>query len=64
LAGLSFVFGFAMVWYMWLVAIVSFAAIVVVAIAHTFNYHRDYYLTADEVRRVETSRTELMARHV
>ncbi|WP_279237452.1 cytochrome o ubiquinol oxidase subunit I [Dyella sedimenti] len=64
MAGLSFVFGFAMVWYMWLLAIVSFAALLVVAIAHTFDYHRDYYLSADEVRRVEATRTELLARHV
>ncbi|WP_243048599.1 cytochrome o ubiquinol oxidase subunit I [Dyella sp. RRB7] len=64
LAGLSFVFGFAMIWYMWPLAIVSFAGILVVAIAHTFNYHRDYYLSADEVRRVEASRTELLASHV
>ncbi|WP_114240193.1 cytochrome o ubiquinol oxidase subunit I [Dyella sp. C9] len=64
LGGLSFIFGFAMIWYMWLVAILSFAGILVVAIAHTFNYHRDYYLSADDVRRVEASRTELLARHV
>ncbi len=64
LAGLSFVFGFAMIWYMWLIAAVSFALLLLVAIAHTFNYHRDYYLSADEVNRVEASRTELLARHV
>jgi cytochrome o ubiquinol oxidase subunit 1 len=64
LAGLSFVFGFAMIWYMWLLAAVSFALLLLVAIAHTFNYHREYYLSADEVNRVEASRTELLARHV
>ncbi len=64
LGGLSFVFGFAMIWYMWLVAAVSFAALLIVAIAHTFNYHRDYYLPAEEVSRVEALRTELLARHV
>ncbi len=64
LGGLSFVFGFAMIWYMWLVAALSFAALLIVAIAHTFNYHRDYYLPAEEVSRVEALRTELLARHV
>ena len=64
MAGLSFVFGFAMIWYMWLVAAVAFVALLVVAIGHTFNYHRDYYLGADEVTRTEASRTELLASHV
>jgi len=64
LGALSFVFGFAMIWYMWLVAALSFLAILVVAITHTFNYDRDYYIPADEVRRVEQSRTELLASHV
>jgi len=64
MGGLSFVFGFAMIWYMWLLAAVSFIALLAVAIGHTFNYHRDYYLSADEVTRVEASRTELLANHV
>jgi cytochrome o ubiquinol oxidase subunit I len=64
MAGLSFVFGFAMIWYMWLLAAVSFIALLAVAIGHTFNYHRDYYLSSDEVTRTEASRTELLASHV
>ena len=64
LGALSFVFGFAMVWYMWLLAAVSFVAILAVAIAHTFNYEREYYLSADDVRRIEQTRTELLASHV
>ena len=64
MAALSFVFGFAMIWYMWLLAAVSFIALLAVAIAHTFNYHRDYYLGAEEVTRTEASRTELLASHV
>jgi len=64
LGALSFVFGFAMIWYMWLVAAVAFVTMLVVAIAHTFNYDREYYIPADEVRRVEQARTELLASHV
>ncbi|HUA79217.1 MAG TPA: cytochrome o ubiquinol oxidase subunit I [Dyella sp.] len=56
LAVLSFIFGFAMVWYMWLLAAVSFVAVLAVGIHHTFNYNRDYYITADEVSRVEAAR--------
>ncbi|WP_199535348.1 cytochrome o ubiquinol oxidase subunit I [Dyella sp. AtDHG13] len=64
MGGLSFVFGFAMIWYMWLLAAVSFIALLAVAIGHTFNYHRDYYLSSEEVTRTEASRTELLASHV
>jgi len=53
LSALAIVFGLAMTWYVWWLAIVSFAAIFVVAIAHTFNYHRDYHVTPEEVARTE-----------
>ncbi|OZI61925.1 cytochrome o ubiquinol oxidase subunit I [Bordetella genomosp. 11] len=64
LAGLSTVFGFGMIWHMWLLVIVSFVAVLAVAIGHTFNYKRDYYIPADEVVRVEAERTRLLANHV
>ncbi|MGU3663206.1 cytochrome o ubiquinol oxidase subunit I [Methylobacterium sp. A49B] len=57
LAGLNFTFGIAMVWYVWWLAALSFVAIFVVAIAHTFNYKRDYYIPADTVSRTERQRT-------
>ncbi len=41
----------------WLAASFSFLAIFVVAIAHTFNYKRDYYIPADVVSRTEGQRT-------
>jgi cytochrome o ubiquinol oxidase subunit 1 len=64
MAALSFVFGFAMIWYMWLLAIVAFVSLLLVAIGHTFNYDREYYIPADEVSRIEQSRTDLLASHV
>ncbi len=57
LAGLNFAFGLAMIWYVWWLAALSFVAIFVVAIAHTFNYNRDYYIPADVVSRTEGQRT-------
>jgi cytochrome o ubiquinol oxidase subunit 1 len=57
LAGLNFAFGLAMIWYVWWLAALSFVAIFVVAIAHTFNYKRDYYIPADIVSRTEGQRT-------
>jgi cytochrome o ubiquinol oxidase subunit 1 len=61
LAVLSIAFGFAMVWYMWWLAIASFIGIVGFTIFHTFNYQRDYHLTLDEVVRAEQERTQLLA---
>lgn len=61
LAGLSVVFGFAMVWHIWWLAIVSLVAIMVVTIAHTFNYNRDFYIPAEEVAAVEARRTQMLA---
>jgi cytochrome o ubiquinol oxidase subunit 1 len=64
LAGLSTVFGFAMIWHMWPLAVLSFVLLVSTAIFHTFNYQRDYHIDADEVIRTEGARTRLLASHV
>ncbi|AMM25065.1 cytochrome o ubiquinol oxidase subunit I [Variovorax sp. PAMC 28711] len=61
LAGLSAVFGFATIWHMWALAILSFAVLIIAAIAHTFNYKRDYHIAADDVARTEAARTTLLA---
>ncbi|HET7411154.1 MAG TPA: cytochrome o ubiquinol oxidase subunit I [Pararhizobium sp.] len=53
LAALAVAFGFAMIWYIWWLAIVSFVAMVAVAIGHTFNYERDIQVSADTVARTE-----------
>ena len=63
LAGLSTVMGFALIWHIWWLAAVSFAAIIIAAIIHTFNYKRDYYIPTDDVVRTEAARTQLMAGH-
>ncbi|MET0544550.1 MAG: ubiquinol oxidase, partial [Variovorax sp.] len=39
----------------------SFLALVVVAIYHTFDYKRDYHIGVDEVVRTEAARTRLLA---
>ena len=64
IAMVATLFGFAMIWHMWLVAGASFAAIVLISIIHTFNYKRDYYIPASEVAATEDARTELLARNV
>jgi cytochrome o ubiquinol oxidase subunit 1 len=57
IAMLATLFGFALIWHMWLVAGVSFAAMLFAVIAHTFNYKRDFHIPASDVTRTETART-------
>jgi cytochrome o ubiquinol oxidase subunit 1 len=64
IAALSAVVGFALVWQMWLLAGLGFAAMMAAIIIHTFNYQRDYYIPADEVVRTENARTRLLESHV
>ena len=63
LSGLSTIFGFAMIWYIWWLAALSLIAILVVAIGHTFNYRRDFYVPAEEVVATEGRRSQLLAEH-
>lgn len=65
IAGLSTLCAFALIWQMWLVAGVSFVAMLIAAIVHTFNYKRDYYIPAEQVTATEAKRTQqLAAAHV
>ena len=61
LSGISVVVGFALIWHMWLLAGVSFVALIGTAIYHTFDYDRDYYIPAEEVERIEAERTRKLA---
>ncbi|MFC0203591.1 cytochrome o ubiquinol oxidase subunit I [Novosphingobium soli] len=61
LAALSAVCGFAMIWYIWWLAAVSFLGIVAYAIFHTFNYDRDYHIPAETVAETEAARTRQLA---
>jgi cytochrome o ubiquinol oxidase subunit 1 len=63
LAGLSAVIGLSMIWYIWWLAALAFAGLLVVAIGHTFNYDRDYHIPAEEVTRTENERTRALAAH-
>jgi cytochrome o ubiquinol oxidase subunit I len=60
IAALSSVVAFALIWQMWLVAGVAFAATLAATIIHTFNYKRDYYIPADEVVHTEAERTRTL----
>ncbi|XYJ08369.1 cytochrome o ubiquinol oxidase subunit I [Telluria sp. B2] len=64
IAALSMVVGFGIIWHMWLLTGLAFVAMMVAIIVHTFNYKRDYYISAEEVTRTENARTKLLEAHV
>ncbi|MBB5222414.1 cytochrome o ubiquinol oxidase subunit 1 [Amaricoccus macauensis] len=61
LAGLATVCGMALIWYIWWLAILAFAAMIATAIWHTFNYNRDYNIPAADVTAVEAQRSRMLA---
>ncbi|MDK4705043.1 cytochrome o ubiquinol oxidase subunit I [Rhizobium sp. CNPSo 4062] len=61
---LSIGFAFGMIWYMWWLAVITFVAMIVITIGHTFNYKRDYHIPADEVVKTENERTKQLAGQV
>jgi cytochrome o ubiquinol oxidase subunit 1 len=64
IAGFSLTFSIGMIWFMWWLAAISFVAVLAVAIGHTFNYARDYYISAESVAKTEAERTLLLAERV
>ncbi|HKX87583.1 MAG TPA: cytochrome o ubiquinol oxidase subunit I, partial [Sphingopyxis sp.] len=61
LSGFCLVMGFALVWHIWWLVALSFAATIVGAIYHTFNYKRDFDIPAATVTAVEDARTRQLA---
>jgi cytochrome o ubiquinol oxidase subunit 1 len=61
LAALSVAAGFGLIWYMWWLAALGFVGLIATAIAHTFNYHRDFDIPVSDVVHAEEARTQLLA---
>ncbi|EKN6038598.1 cytochrome o ubiquinol oxidase subunit I [Yersinia enterocolitica] len=53
IAGFSLIFGFAMIWYIWWLAIVGFVGMIVTWIVKSFDEDVDYYVPVAEVERIE-----------
>lgn len=49
----SGVFGFSVIWYMWIPAIIGLIGVVVTVIARTFNENTHYYIKAETVQQTE-----------
>ncbi len=50
---LSIVFGFAMIWYIWWLAGLTFIGMIFVWLRYSFNNDRDYYVQVDEIEKDE-----------
>ena len=61
LGALSVAVGVGMIWYVWWLAALAFAAVIAVVIVHSFNYDRDFYIPAAEVTTTEHARTTALA---
>jgi cytochrome o ubiquinol oxidase subunit 1 len=61
LAGLSTVLAFALTWYIWWLAALSFIAALIFAVRHTFDYDTAEYVPVEEVARFESLRTAQLA---
>ena len=53
IAMFSGVFGFAIVWHMWIPTIIGLIGVIVTLIARTFSQDIDYYVKADAVKQLE-----------
>ena len=56
IAMFSAVFGFAMVWHMWILVILGLLGILGTIIVRTLDTETDYYLTPEEVEKIEQER--------
>ena len=57
----AFVFGFAMIWHVWWLAIVSLVATIGSVIIRSLDYDIDYYVPAKEVEAIETKHQQALA---
>ncbi|MGA7979201.1 MAG: cytochrome o ubiquinol oxidase subunit I [Chromatiaceae bacterium] len=57
----AFLFGFAMIWHIWWMAIASAVGMLATVVARSFNDDIEYVIPAAEVERTENERRRLMA---
>lgn len=62
IGGAGFVFGFAMVWYIWWLAILCLAAIALAIIVRASDDETDYTMPASDVERIENERFAQLAK--
>jgi cytochrome o ubiquinol oxidase subunit 1 len=57
IAGASFVFGFGLIWHMMWLAAIAFIAMIALVIVRSFDQDINYYVSKEEVMRIESQRT-------
>ena len=62
IAGFSLIFGFAMIWHIWWLAIVGFAGMIVTWIVKSFDEDVDYYVPVAEVEKIENAHYEQLSK--
>ncbi|AUQ24559.1 MULTISPECIES: cytochrome o ubiquinol oxidase subunit I [Dickeya] len=62
ISAFSLVFGFAMIWYIWWLAIIGFVGMIVTWIAHSFNQDVDYYVPVNEVEHIENQNFDKLSK--
>ncbi|KAA1444905.1 cytochrome o ubiquinol oxidase subunit I, partial [Escherichia coli] len=62
IAGFSLLFGFAMIWHIWWLAIASFAGMIITWIAKSFDEDVDYYVPVAEVEQIENQHHEQISK--
>ncbi|MGO9936025.1 MAG: cytochrome o ubiquinol oxidase subunit I [Steroidobacteraceae bacterium] len=60
----SFLCGFGLIWHIWWMALVGLLGIVIAAITHSFNQHREYFVPAEDIARVERLRSPALIQQV
>ncbi|QOL13753.1 cytochrome o ubiquinol oxidase subunit I [Dickeya dianthicola] len=62
ISAFSLVFGFAMIWYIWWLAIIGFVGMVATWIVHSFNQDVDYYVPVKEVEQIENQNFDKLSK--
>jgi len=56
--------GFALIWHIWWLVFITFAAAIISFIVSSFTKKVDYYVPAAEVKRIEDERYALLEKHL
>jgi len=60
----SFALGFGLIWHIWWMALVGLLGIVISLITHSFNQHREYFVPAVDIARIERLRSPALIQQV
>ena len=62
ISAFSLVFGFAMIWHIWWLAIIGFVGMVATWIVHSFNEDVDYYVPVKQIEGIENQHFEQLSK--